>query len=109
MQHSTGLREDLNHTVVDVIRKYGIVNVPVVAERIRARHPAEGLTVLDAEHLVLGFAALYCAPIEFDRTGCAWRKRAPVSAANGGLMLEFVDEGGVALLAGEPAAGTKAA
>jgi hypothetical protein len=108
MQYSTSLRDDLNQTVVDVIRKYGIVNVPVVAERIRARQPDEGLTVLDAEHLVLGFAALYCAPIEFDRTGCAWRKRTPVSAENGGLILEFVEDDLAALAAG-PASGNKAA
>ena len=109
MQYSTSLRDDLNQTVVDVIRKYGIVNVPVVAERICARQPDEQLTILDAEHLVLGFAALYCAPIEFDRSGCAWRKRAPVSAANGGLILEFVEEDDMAAVAGGPASRNKAA
>lgn len=104
MQYSTSLRDDLNQTVVAVIRKYGIVNVPVVADTIRSRHSEEGLTAFDAEHVVLGFAALYCAPIEFDRAGCAWRKRPPVSAQNGGLILDFVEEGNVATLAGEPSA-----
>lgn len=109
MQYSTSLRDDLNQMVVDAIRKYGIVNIPVIAERIRAQQPDEGFTALDAEHLVLGFAALYCAPIEFDSTGCAWRKRRPVSAVNDGLLLEFVEDCDMAALAGQPAAGTKAA
>ena len=103
MHYSTSLRDDLNRTVIDVIRQYGIINVPVVADLVRGRHTDEALTVLNAEHLVLGFAALYCAPIEFDRTGCTWRMRSPVAADNGGLLLDIIDEDDLAALAGRPA------
>ena len=104
--HSTGLANKISQMVADAIRKYGIVNVPVVAQRIRDQHPDEGLSVNDAEGLVLGFATFYCAAIEFDRTGCAWRKRLPVSAQNDGLLLDIVEDGDWAALAGSQPAGS---
>jgi hypothetical protein len=90
------LREDLNSTLVKVIYVYGIVNIPVLAMQLVARH--DGLSLADAERLVLGFAELYAVPIEFDRSGCDWRRREPVGRRNNGLMLEIVqtEAGGAA-------------
>lgn len=87
-EYAIELRDDLNHTLVKTIYEYGIVNVPVLAARLAARHG--GLSLADAERLVLGFAQLYSAPLEFDRSGCDWRSRAPVGQDNNGLLLEIV-------------------
>ncbi|MFA6155569.1 hypothetical protein [Mesorhizobium sp.] len=82
------LRDDLNHTLVKAIHDYGIINVPVLAAQITARH--DDLCTADAERLILGFAELYNAPLEFDRSACDWRTRAPVGRDNKGLLLEIV-------------------
>jgi hypothetical protein len=84
------LRDDLNATLTKSIYLYGIVNIPVLAAQLVARHP--GLSLADAERLVLGFAEFHAAPIEFDRSGCDWRRRGPVGRPNNGLMLEIVHE-----------------
>lgn len=83
------LRDDLNHTLVKTIYEFGIVNIPVLAAQLVDRHV--DLSLADAERLVLGFAAFYCAPIEFDRSGHDWRRREPVGPDNDGLLLEFVE------------------
>jgi len=82
------IRDDLNYTLVKTIYEFGIVNVPVLAAQLVRRH--DDLALIDAERLVLGFAQLYCAPIEFDRSGCDWRSRQPVARDNDGLLLDFV-------------------
>jgi hypothetical protein len=82
------LRDDLNYTLVKTIYEYGIVNIPVLAGQLASRHGE--LSLADAERLVLGFAQLYCSPIEFDRSGCDWRARKPVDRDNDGLLLEIV-------------------
>jgi hypothetical protein len=82
------LRDDLNHILVKAIYDFGIVNVPVLAAQLTGRHG--DLSLADAERLVLGFAEFYCAPIEFDRSGCDWRSRKPVGRDNDGLILEIV-------------------
>ncbi|MBZ9676417.1 hypothetical protein [Mesorhizobium sp. ES1-1] len=82
------LRDDLNHTLVKAIHDFGIINVPVLAAQVAARH--RDLCASDAERLILGFAELYNAPLEFDRTGCDWHSRPPVGGGNKGLLLEIV-------------------
>lgn len=89
------LRDDVNHTLVKAIHEYGMINVPVLAVELAARH--DGLCCADAERLILGFAELYNAPIEFDRSARDWRRRPPVGRPNRGLLLEIVrDELGCA-------------
>ena len=83
------LRDDLNRTLIKTIYDLGIVNVPVLADGLAARH--RDLSIADAERLVLGFAQFYAAPIEFDRSACDWRSRAPVGADNNGLLLDIVE------------------
>lgn len=83
------LRDDLNRTLIETIYHFGIVNVPVLAARLAGRHG--DLSLADAERLVLGFAQLYSAPIEFDRSACDWRSREPVGADNNGLLLDIVE------------------
>lgn len=82
------LRDDLNYSLVKAIHDYGIINVPVLAAQIAARHG--DLCAADAERLILGFAELYNAPLEFDRSACDWQTRAPVGQNNNGLLLEIV-------------------
>lgn len=86
--HPIELRDDLNYTLVKAIHDFGIINVPVLAAKIAARH--DDLCAADAERLIIGLAELYNAPLEFDRSGCDWRTRAPVGRANNGLLLEIV-------------------
>jgi hypothetical protein len=88
-EYAIELRDDLNRTLVKTIYEYGIVNVPVLAAQLAGRHG--DLSLADAERLVLGFAQLYSAPVEFDRSGCDWRSRAPVGQGNNGLLLEIVE------------------
>jgi len=85
------LRDDLNRTLIKTIYDFGIVNVPVLAARLAGRH--SDLSLVDAERLVLGFAQLYSAPIEFDRLARDWRSREPVGPDNNGLLLDIVENG----------------
>ena len=85
------LRDDLNRMLIRTIYDLGIVNVPVLAAGLASRHC--DLSLADAERLVLGFAQLYAAPIEFDRSARDWRSREPVGADNNGLLLDIVENG----------------
>ncbi|KAA3452540.1 hypothetical protein C7I87_01655 [Mesorhizobium sp. SARCC-RB16n] len=64
--YSTRLREDVYATVRTAFKTVGIINVSVVAERIRVRNLAENVALEDIEHLVLQAAQLLGAAIEFD-------------------------------------------
>ncbi|MBZ9670752.1 hypothetical protein FJ970_14345 [Mesorhizobium sp. B2-1-8] len=72
--YSTMLREDVYSTVCTAFKTVGIINVSVVAERIRIRNLAENVALEDIEHLVLQAAQLIGAAIEFDAwsNGLAW-------------------------------------
>lgn len=82
MSYSSSLCEDANRSVLRAISEIGIVNIPVTAAEILARHQSEALSPRDAERLVLGFAELHSAAIEFDRT--------PSDTYAGGLLIEIV-------------------
>ncbi|WP_250888578.1 hypothetical protein [Mesorhizobium sp. dw_380] len=60
------MRDDVSSTVCTAFKTAGIVNVTVVAERIRVRNLAENVALEDVEHLVLQAAQLIGAAIEFD-------------------------------------------
>ncbi|TPK82916.1 hypothetical protein FJ936_22440 [Mesorhizobium sp. B2-4-13] len=67
--YSTRLREDVYASVRAAFKTAGIINVSVVAERIRIRNLAENVALEDIEHLVLQAAQLVGAAIEFDALG----------------------------------------
>ncbi|MBZ9797747.1 hypothetical protein [Mesorhizobium sp. ES1-4] len=68
-EYSTKLREDVYSTVRATFKTAGIVNVTMVAERIRVRNLVENVALEDIEHLVLQAAQLLGAAIEFDALG----------------------------------------
>ena len=65
-EYSAQLRDDVNSAVLAAFSKAGIVNITVVAERVRVRNLAENVALEDIEHLVLQAAQLLGAAIEFD-------------------------------------------
>ena len=77
---------DASQTVRQAIFEYGMVNVPVFAEDIKRRHPAEN--TFDIEHLVLGYAQFFGAPVVFDRS----QSDVPVGEENAGLLIDFVPD-----------------
>lgn len=68
-EYSAQLRDDVNSAVLAAFSKTGIVNIAVVAERVRVSNLAENVALEDVEHLVLQAAQLLGAAIEFDCLG----------------------------------------
>ncbi|MGX7872877.1 hypothetical protein ACVDG5_008645 [Mesorhizobium sp. ORM6] len=64
--YSTQLRDDVNSMVRTAFKTAGIVNVTLVAEKIRVRNLAENVALEDVEHLVVQAALLLGAAVEFD-------------------------------------------
>lgn len=63
------MHEQVTHLVRDAIGSTGIVNVPVIAERVWRDHRHLNITWEDAEAMVLQSARLYTSAIEFDGKG----------------------------------------
>ncbi|MFU0505747.1 hypothetical protein [Pseudaminobacter sp. NGMCC 1.201702] len=64
----TELRSDIAILVEQAIVSDRIVNVPVIAERIRQQHEHLNIALEDIEALVLQSAQMCTFPIEFDGT-----------------------------------------
>src|SRR4051794_41053089 len=64
--YSTRLRDDVSSLVRTAVKTAGIVNVTLVAERIRVRNLTENVALEDVEYLVLQAALLLGAALEFD-------------------------------------------
>ncbi|TGU92147.1 hypothetical protein EN816_40525, partial [Mesorhizobium sp. M8A.F.Ca.ET.173.01.1.1] len=64
--YSSQLREDLNSLVLAAIHSTGVVNVAVVAERVRLRNLDENVAREDLEYMVVQIAETYGAAMEFD-------------------------------------------
>ncbi|AZO47728.1 MAG: hypothetical protein EOS58_27025 [Mesorhizobium sp.] len=64
--YSSQLREDLNSLVVAAIHSTGVVNVAIVAERVRLRNLDENVAREDLEYMVVQTAEMYGAAMEFD-------------------------------------------
>ena len=82
----TSIHADASQRVRQAIYEYGMVNVPVLAEDIKRRHPAEN--TFDMEHLVLGYAQFFGAPVVFDRS----QSDVPIGEENAGLLIDFVPD-----------------
>jgi len=78
------IHADASQRVRQAIFEYGMVNVPVLAEEIKRRHPEEN--TFDIEHLVLGYAQFFGAPVVFD----SCQSDTPVGEENAGLLIDFV-------------------
>jgi RNA-binding protein YhbY len=63
---SSGLLEDVAHSVRAALAKHGIVNVPVLAEEIRRRNVVENIALEDIAAQVLAHAQMLSAAMEFE-------------------------------------------
>ncbi|RUW25925.1 hypothetical protein EN858_21430 [Mesorhizobium sp. M4B.F.Ca.ET.215.01.1.1] len=64
--YSQTLLDDVTASVTEAFQRLGIVNVPVVAEQVRRRHPSENIALEDIEEIVLDTAQMFHIPMEFD-------------------------------------------
>ena len=64
---SNKLKDDVSSSVLKAIAATGIVNIPVVAEVVRARNEIENVALEDVELLVLELAQRCGAACELDR------------------------------------------
>lgn len=63
------LKADLAIMVQQAMARNRVVNVPVVAERLRRKHEHLNIALEDLEELVLRSASMLPFPIEFDSNG----------------------------------------
>ena len=63
------LRIDLEGLVQQALEKDRIINIPVIAEKLRRKHEHLNIALEDFEELVLQSASMSAFPIEFDSQG----------------------------------------
>jgi hypothetical protein len=64
---SPRLLDDLSATVQSALHRYGVVNIPLLAEEIRARHEGENVALEDITAQLMAQAQMHSAAMEFDR------------------------------------------
>ena len=63
---SADVLNDMAQAVDAALGRYGIVNVPLVAEQVRRRNEQENIALEDIEARVMRMAQVRWAPMEFD-------------------------------------------
>ena len=66
LRFSEALKKDLATSLEVALAKYGIVNIPFLAEEIRQRHVHENVALEDIASELLRFARIHNAAMEFD-------------------------------------------
>jgi hypothetical protein len=63
---SANFLSDLRQTVDSALSRYGIVNIPLLAEQIRKRNERENIALEDIEAKIMQLAQARCAIMEFE-------------------------------------------
>lgn len=64
---SPQLLDDLSASVQSALHRYGVVNIPRLAEELQARHEGENVALEDITAQVMAQAQMHSAAMEFDR------------------------------------------
>jgi|SRR5678816_2108306 hypothetical protein len=63
---SADVLNDMAQAVDAALARYGIVNIPLVAEQVRRRNEHENIALEDIEARIMRMAQIRSAPMEFD-------------------------------------------
>jgi hypothetical protein len=63
---STNFLSDLTQAIDSALARYGIVNIPVLAEQVRKRNERENIALEDIEAKIMELAQRRCAMMEFE-------------------------------------------
>ena len=69
---SADVLNDMAQAVDAALGRYGIVNVPLVAEQVRRRNEQENIALEDIEARIMQMAQMRWAPMEFETPAAAF-------------------------------------